>query len=104
MTCVQQIRLKLLPSALNSGAVGLIVSGLELLPFVFFQVSEKLGLLHVSQGEGKERHLMVSKPGGSAAGVSEMEATDGAIGEAGVLEPKSHASSAGKVWSFDMFC
>ena len=72
--------------------------------FVFFQVSEKLGLLHVSQGEGKERHLMVSKPGGSAAGVSEMEATDGAIGEAGVLEPKNHASSAGKVWSFDMFC
>ena len=47
---------------------------------------------------------MVSKPSGSAAGVSEMEATDGAIGEAGVLEPKSHASSAGKVWSFDMFC
>ncbi|XP_076446820.1 DNA-binding protein SMUBP-2-like isoform X2 [Babylonia areolata] len=30
---------------------------------VIHEVSEKLGLLHMSQGEGKDRHLVVSKPG-----------------------------------------
>lgn len=28
-----------------------------------FQLSEKMGLIHVSKGENKERHLVVSKPG-----------------------------------------
>ncbi len=27
-----------------------------------FQIAEKLGLLHVSEGEGKERHIIVRKP------------------------------------------
>ncbi|XP_070198061.1 DNA-binding protein SMUBP-2-like isoform X2 [Littorina saxatilis] len=45
---------------------------------VIHEVSEKLGLLHVSRGEGKERHLVVSKPGTRPSTVPSGEAGDAA--------------------------
>lgn len=63
-------------------------------------MSEKLGLLHVSEGEGKERHLVVSKPGASTAAVSQREVTADASSQAGIVEPGSCPSSddaAGRV-------
>ena len=63
-------------------------------------MSEKLGLLHVSEGEGKERHLVVSKPGASTAAVSQGEVTADASSEAGIVEPGSRPSlddAAGRV-------
>ena len=63
-------------------------------------MSEKLGLLHVSEGEGKERHLVVSKPGASTAAVSQGEVTADASSEAGIVEPGSRPSlddTAGRV-------
>jgi ATP-dependent RNA/DNA helicase IGHMBP2 len=33
-----------------------------------FQLSEKMGLVHISKGSGKDRHIVVSKPGSNNSG------------------------------------
>ena len=62
----------------------------------FLQVSGKLGLLHASRGEGKERHLVVSKPGAGAVPELEGEATDAVVppSQPGVVEGETESGTA----------